>query len=618
MAYHSGIGFGMSAIATVVAGLCTLQTAAQATLVDDNLAAETVAENLGNFQLRVTTAFVFIDEDTILGVNRRDGEVYRLDLIDGQIVEPGPVIIDLDIIAPSQSDIQTEYGVQAMTLHPDFANNGYVYIRYDKSLAVGKDTPQNDVTFMNDNFSGSELTDNVIERYIWDAANGGSLTFDQQIYQTPVDTRYHHGGPMRFGPDGKLYAIYGELRRDGGGGWRTQTAGALYTANRTNGVVEDNGTIIRINDDGTLPPDNPIDTSQKGVPAQAAAWFAFGVRNSFGLAFDPVTGNLWDTENGEALYDEVNLVQPGFNSGWRWIMGPEDHPFQTGSTDNLINLSGSAYSDPEFSWLDTFGITAINFLHGSTLGPAYDDIVLVGMINNGFLFGLELNPARTGFVFDTPGLQDLVDDRDGSNNSPIGTEGEETLFGEGFGAFAAGILAIELSPAGVPYILSADGDLRRIIRVTETATLTLISTSFGSELGGGLADVLASDDSYYRARSAFGFLSSEPNVLDVRIIGNVTNTSPSTMTVLVESRLNNPAGLAKLRLRNFDTNALEQVDTFSTGTAEAVAESTINPADDYVRDSDGQVELSVRTAVIATFSLSGFIGFYDQIEIQVD
>ena len=62
-----------------------------------------------------------------------------------------------------------------------------------------------------------------------------------------------------------------------------------------------------------------------GNPFQGDAvnrYFAYGVRNSFGLAFDPQTGTLWDTENGEDSYDEVNIVDPGFNSGWKAVMGP--------------------------------------------------------------------------------------------------------------------------------------------------------------------------------------------------------------------------------------------------------------------------------------------------------
>ena len=116
---------------------------------------------------------------------------------------------------------------------------------------------------------------------------------------------------MTFGPDGKPYVVIGDLNRDG------------QLQNFSNGPVpDDTGVILRINDDGNL-----------------AKYFAYGVRNSFGLAFDPLTLGLWDTENGPGSYDEVNLVQPGFNSGWERIMGPVIR--DTEGTSDFVNFPGS-------------------------------------------------------------------------------------------------------------------------------------------------------------------------------------------------------------------------------------------------------------------------------------
>ena len=79
-------------------------------------------------------------------------------------------------------------------------------------------------------------------------------------------------------------------------------------------------------------------------------YYAYGIRNSFGIAFDPLTGNLWETENGENTYDEINLVKPGFNSGWKIIMGPLSR--SSGVTENdLVSFPGSHYTYPVFSWL---------------------------------------------------------------------------------------------------------------------------------------------------------------------------------------------------------------------------------------------------------------------------
>jgi glucose/arabinose dehydrogenase len=80
-------------------------------------------------------------------------------------------------------------------------------------------------------------------------------------------------------------------------------------------------------------------------------YYAYGIRNSFGIAFDPVNGKLWDTENGENKYDEINVLNPGFNSGWSKITGPLSRNNNSNlGKDGLVNFPGSYYSDPVFSW----------------------------------------------------------------------------------------------------------------------------------------------------------------------------------------------------------------------------------------------------------------------------
>ncbi|MEC9373093.1 MAG: PQQ-dependent sugar dehydrogenase, partial [Planctomycetota bacterium] len=375
----------------------------------------------------------------------------------------GPVVLDLDIISPAGDDTQSEYGVQSLTVHPDFATNGWIYIRYDKSLTAETDTPQSEVV-LGPNFTASDPTTNVIERYVWNpAANDGdgALVFDQQIYAVTFNTRYHHGGPSRFGPDGMLYTVFGELRRQN---FVTGHPGELLTMNVATGLIESLGVITRLNDDGSIPADNIFDPMTPGVPPLAAAWHAYGIRNSFGLAFDPATGSLWDTENGEFTFDEVNLIAPGFNSGWRRLMGPTDHPMQTGSTAALVNIPGSSYSEPEFTWLDTIGVTALHFAHGSYLGPAFDDLVLFGAFNHGFVWAMRLNAARDGFTFLSPDLQDLVDDRTNTQSDPVGTEAEELLFGRDFGGFQSGVIAIERGLDSRIYLLTGAGRLYRLER----------------------------------------------------------------------------------------------------------------------------------------------------------
>lgn len=121
-----------------------------------------------------------------------------------------------------------------------------------------------------------------------------------------------------------------------------------------------------------------------------------------GLAFDPLTGELWDTETSPNNYDEINLVTPGFNSGWERIMGPVSRDAE-GTTD-LVQFPGSQYIDPKFSWFNTVGPTAIVFLNSKRLGIDYQNDIFAGDINNGRLYRFKPNATRDGFSFTSPGL----------------------------------------------------------------------------------------------------------------------------------------------------------------------------------------------------------------------
>jgi aldose sugar dehydrogenase len=162
---------------------------------------------------------------------------------------------------------------------------------------------------------------NRVYRYSW---NGSALVNPSLILDLPVALGpSHDGGIMTFGPDGKLYVVIGDLNRDG------------QLQNFSTGPGPDNtGVIFRVNDDGCVPSDNPF-LSHGG---NLAKYYVYGIRNSFGLAFDPITGELWDTENGPNSYDEINLVLPGFNSGWEQIMGPDSRDPQ--GLGNLVSFPG--------------------------------------------------------------------------------------------------------------------------------------------------------------------------------------------------------------------------------------------------------------------------------------
>ena len=128
-------------------------------------------------------------------------------------------------------------------------------------------------------------------------------------------------------------------------------------------------------------------------------YFAYGIRNGFGMDFDPLTGKLWDTENGPAHGDEINLVEPGFNSGFYKIEGglasiPENQGINIDK--DLENFGGlGKYGDPKFMWQIPVGVTAIKFLNSTKLDRQYENDMFVGDINNGRIYHFKLNEDRT-------------------------------------------------------------------------------------------------------------------------------------------------------------------------------------------------------------------------------
>jgi glucose/arabinose dehydrogenase len=347
------------------------------------------------------TAMAFIGPGDILVLQKGDGGVRRV--ING-VLQPGEV---LDLAVNSAS----ERGLLGIAVHPNFPSTPFIYLYFTPSSTS------------NDTSSSTSALANRVHRYTW---NGSALVNPSLILDLPVTPGPNHdGGTMTFGPDGKLYVVIGDLNRDG------------QLQNFSTGPAPDNtGVIFRINDDGSVPNDNPF----FALGGNLAKYYAYGVRNSFGLAFDPITGELWDTENGLNSYDEINLVLPGFNSGWERIMGPVSRDLQR--VGDLVMFPGSDYADPKFSWLNVVAPTALVFVNSARLGVGYQNNLVVGDFNNGNLYHFRVNDARDGFDFTSPGISDLVADSS--------AEFQEVLLGRGFG----GITDLKVGPDGLLYVLS--------------------------------------------------------------------------------------------------------------------------------------------------------------------
>jgi glucose/arabinose dehydrogenase len=288
---------------------------------------------------------------------------------------------------------------------------------------------------------------NRVYSYTWD---GTSLTNPQLLVDLPAGPGTNHqGGKLKIGPDNQLYVIVGEMQREG------------QLQNLQNGPApDDTGVILRVNPaDGSPSSGNPFSSDQANPLSK---YYAYGIRNSFGIEFDPVTGRLWEAENGEDVFDEINLVQPGFNSGWKQVMGPIDA--NTGvSESSLVNMPSAQYADPVFSWSESIGVTDIEFFNSTAFGPDYENGIFVGDITTGTLFYFEPNADRTGIALESdPLLSDLIADSDEEISS--------VTFGTGF----AGITDIETGPDGNLYILTFDrgaeglGSLYRILPAAAT------------------------------------------------------------------------------------------------------------------------------------------------------
>ena len=184
-------------------------------------------------------------------------------------------------------------------------------------------------------------------------------------------------------------------------------------------------------------------------------YFAIGIRNSFGITIDPLTGKLWITENGPDQYDEINLVLEKSNLGWAKHMGPINEE----STSIIPGYEEYVYKNPEFSWELPVAPTALEFVD-SNMFKKYKNWLFVADSINGNIYKFRLNSDRTGFMFDQPHLQDNVlniVDEPGNN---LVESMDEILFGKNFGI----ISDIEFGPDGALYVISlSEGTIYKII-----------------------------------------------------------------------------------------------------------------------------------------------------------
>ena len=457
-------------------------------LVDPELAVRTAASGLDQ-----PISIAFLGPNDMLVLEKATGKVQRV--VNGTVQS---TVLDLPVNSAS------ERGLLGIALHPHFFVTGRVYLFWTESTSGVDSTDLADVP----------LLGNRVDRFFW---NGSTLTFEQNIiklraFQADAGQPLrgnHDGGVLRFGPDEKLYIVMGDNGRRG----QMQNLpdgpfGPGIPDDQFGGPEPDNahltGVILRLNDDGTAPSSNPFFATGASMSGEVGAniqkIFAYGLRNSFGMAFDPVSGALWEQENGDDSFTELNRADPGFNSGWVQIMGPPERiaqyktiettttpvppdPFAPGgyfglqqirwpptniadtpgeALSRLFMLPGAHYSAPEFSWKFEVAPGGIGFLESRALGSQYQNDLFVGgardFLEGGHLFRFNLTGNRRKIGVDDPRLEDRV--ADNIHKWEI-TESESLRFGRDFGVGTD----VQTGPNGNLYVVSlSHGNVYEIFR----------------------------------------------------------------------------------------------------------------------------------------------------------
>lgn len=484
-----------------------VQAQAAPTVVDPDLSVRTAASGL-----TTPTSIAFLGTADMLVLEKATGRVQRV--MNGAVAGTA---VDLAV------NNNSERGLLGIALHPAFPVQPWVYLYWTCKSTVPPDADpfrpeeqrcSDDPAAMFGDDSGDvfrvPLLGNRVDRFRWD---GLALHFDRNLIQlrafqhdgspeppgqgdeSQTARGNHDGGVIDFGPDGKLYIQIGDVGRRGQlqnlpcGPTATECPGPLTPDDQFGGPEPDDahltGTLLRLNDDGSIPADNPF----VGSGGNLAKVFAYGIRNAFGFDFDPVTGALWDQQNGDDSFTEINRVERGANLGWVQVMGPIERIAQfkqietssqffglqqlrwppTNIADSpgealsrLFMAPGARYSDPEFSWKFEVAPAGVGFLRSRALGPQYENDLFVGAarttLEGGQLWHFNLTGNRRKIAVDDPRLEDRVADNLAKFDI---TESETLLFGSNFGIGTD----VETGPNGNLFVVSlTDGVVYEIFR----------------------------------------------------------------------------------------------------------------------------------------------------------
>jgi len=403
--------------------------------------------------IKFPTKMAFVGNNDLLVLEKNEGTVKRV--LNGK-VENNSL---LDVAVANG----VERGMLGISIMKTNTSLVHVFLYFTQSIKDGDDVSE-----------GKAPLGNRLYRYdlVDDKLINPKLLLD--LPSAPDSA--HNGGKILQDSRGDIYLTIGDLNRSNA---KNSNSTITVVQNNGNGSSADGRAgILRITEDGKT-----VGSGIIGRQDPLDKYFAYGIRNSFGMAFDPLTGRLWDTENGPEFGDEINLVEPGFNSGWNKVQGiwtPDENSPGNVSSDlsDLVTFNNTGkYSEPELSWYQPSpGLTSIVFLNSTKLGTNYTNDMLVGDFHNGNIYDFKLSSNRSSLIL-PPAISDKVVNRV--------NETESLIFAKGFG----GITDMELGPDGYLYVLSVyqSGDNCDPIRHPNQACV-----SYDKPIGGSVYRILPS------------------------------------------------------------------------------------------------------------------------------
>ena len=392
----------------------------------------------GNYKLKASqtvnllspvTKMAFLGNNDILLLNKNDGKVIRI--VNKTLVSQP--LIDLSVAN------KWERGLLGIAVSKN-QEKVHVFLYYTESkLGDGGDVCPTIFCA-----KPKELIQNKLYRY--DLINN-KLVNPKLLFSGPKSNIASHiGGALEIGPDNNVYLIIGDYH-----GYQNKTT--TLVQNYKNGSFPDGRAgILRFTQDGKAVGDGIL-----GKKYPLNLYYAYGIRNGYGLDFDPVSGKLWDTENGPDRGDEINLVDPGFNSGWNRIQGiPKDQGVSISNKPpkNLEDFGGKGkYSAPELVWDSTTAApTGIRFLNSTSLGKNYENDLFVGSFDDGVIYHFDLNENRKALKLDRSN-DTLAEDQDPKH----------LIFAQGLGK----ITDMQVGPDGDLYVLSIYFNKGTIFKISQ-------------------------------------------------------------------------------------------------------------------------------------------------------